>query len=90
MEVLVRSLTVVFKVLPFLGLYALTLRIAHTYPLPMSLEQQHMLFTLSRKLGVRDPEDLYLYTFAVVDLIIAALLYMAIVRFWRRHAQSLS
>jgi hypothetical protein len=83
MEILVRSVRGVLKILLFLGLYALTLRFVHTYPIPMPPDQQHVLLTLSRKLGVRDPDDLYVYTFAVVDLIIATVVYMTVMRFWR-------
>jgi len=87
MAILVRSLTLIFKLLLFIGLYALALRLIHTYPVPMPPEQQHILFSFSRSLGIRDPDDLYLSTFAIVDMIIAIMAYRLIMKIWR-HCRS--
>jgi hypothetical protein len=85
MALAVRSLTLFLKALLFIGIYASALRLVHTYPMPMPPEQQHMLFALSRRLGIRDPDDLYLSTFAIVDLIVAALVYWMVMRVCRRR-----
>jgi hypothetical protein len=85
MALAVRSLSLLLKALLFIGIYALALRLVHTYPMPMPLEQQHMLFALSRRLGIRDPDDLYLSTYAIVDLIVAVLVYRLFMRVSRRR-----
>jgi len=49
----------------------------------MPASQQHTLHVLARTLGIRDPDDLYLYGFAVVDLVIAAAIYLAVTKLGR-------
>lgn len=48
MAILALSLKTLFKLVLFAGIYLLTLRFVHTYPLPMPPTQQHILFALSR------------------------------------------
>jgi hypothetical protein len=84
MALAVRSLLLLLKALLFIGIYALVVRLVHTYPMPMPPEQQHILFALSRWLGVRDPDDLYLSTLAIADLIVAFLVYWLIMKVCRR------
>ena len=88
MAILALSLKTLFKLVLFAGIYLLTLRFVHTYPLPMPPTQQHILFALSRGLGIRDPDDLYLYGFAVADLIIAIVIYFAVVKLSRMASRS--
>lgn len=88
MAILARSLKTLFKVLLFAGIYLLTLRFVHTYPLPMPPSQQSTLFALSRGLGIRDPDDLYLYGFAVADLIVAIPLYLLAMKLCRMAFRS--
>jgi hypothetical protein len=84
MVTLVRSLLIIiFRVMLFVGLFVLSMRFIHTYPLPMPPDQQHQLFVLSRKLGIRDPDDLYLSVVAIVNLIAAAIEYTLLMRLWR-------
>jgi hypothetical protein len=85
MATLSRSLLIIaFRVMLFVGLFVLSVRFVHTYPLPMPPEHQHQLFVLSQKLGVRDPENLYLFAEVIVNLIAAAVGYMLLMRLWRK------
>jgi hypothetical protein len=65
-------------------MFVISVRFIHTYPLPMAPEHQHQLFVLSRKLGVRDPEDLYLSAEVIVNLIAATIEYILVMRLWRK------
>lgn len=78
---------IITRIFVFVGIYILTLRFVHTWPLPMPADQQHMLFMLSRRLGIRDPDDLYIGGFALVDLIIAVVVYRAVMKLWRCYRQ---
>ncbi|MBB5508327.1 hypothetical protein HDG35_004608 [Paraburkholderia sp. JPY681] len=42
-----------------------------------------MWWRASRWLGIRDPEDLYIWVWVPIDLIVAALAYVVIMRLWR-------
>jgi hypothetical protein len=85
MVTLVRSLFIIaFRVALFLGLFVLSVRFIHTYPLPMPPEHQHQLFVLSQKLGVRDPGDLYVSAVVIVNLVAAAIEYTLLMRLWRK------
>ena len=83
MAILARSLKTISKLFLFAGIYLITLRLVHTYPLPMPPSQQDTLFMLSRGLGIRDPDDLYLYGFAIADFIIAIVIYLLIMKLYR-------
>lgn len=82
MATLVRRL---FKVALFLGLFRLAVPYVHTYPWPMPESQSVMWWRASRRLGVRDPEDLYFVVWVTIDLIVAALTYVVIMKLWRRY-----
>lgn len=85
MVTLVRSLLIIaFRVTLFLALFVLSVRFIHTYPLPMPPEHQHQLFVLSQKLGIRDPDNLYLSSVAIVNLVAAAIEYALLMRLWRK------
>jgi hypothetical protein len=85
MATLVHSLLIrAFKITLFLCLFVLSMRFIHTYPLPMPPEHQHQLFVISRKLNIRDPEDLYLSTLAIVNLVAATIEYRLIMKLWRK------
>ncbi|WP_083494080.1 hypothetical protein [Burkholderia sp. lig30] len=84
MVALARSLlAITFKIALFVGLFVISMRFIHTYPLPMPLDQQHQLLMASRKLGIRDPDDLYLSVVAIVNLVAAAIEYTLLMRVWR-------
>ncbi|SMG12104.1 hypothetical protein [Paraburkholderia susongensis] len=74
-----------FKIALFIGLFCLAVPYVHTYPWPMPESQSLIWWRTSRWLGVRDPEDLYFTVWATIDLIVAALAYVAIMRLWRYY-----
>ncbi|MFP4893323.1 hypothetical protein [Paraburkholderia sp. EG304] len=84
MATLVRRL---FKVALFVGLFCLALPYVHTYPIPMPASQARGWLHAANWLGIRDPDDLYIPLILLVDLMVAALAYIAIMRLcrvWRR------
>jgi len=76
-----------FKVLLFVGLFAVSMRFVHTYPLPMTTSQQQCLLEISEKFGVSDPEGFYLSVVAVVNLMLAAIEYWLMGKLWRRYLE---
>jgi hypothetical protein len=50
----------------------------------MTLEQQQLLIEISDKLGVTDYELLYIGAMITIDLIVAIVLYVMIMKIWRR------
>jgi hypothetical protein len=77
----------------FAGLFFLAVRFVHTYPIPMTVSQLDSWFALSEKFGIRDPEDLWLFVMLVVDLIVAIIAYVVIMKLWNiyeeRHRKNL-
>ncbi|MGF6879254.1 hypothetical protein OKW35_008775 [Paraburkholderia sp. MM5477-R1] len=71
------------KLFLFLALFLLSVRYVHTYPSPMTLEQQQILIEISDKLEVADYELLYIGAMTAIDLIVAIVLYVLIVKIWR-------
>ncbi|RDS79080.1 hypothetical protein DWU98_19585 [Dyella monticola] len=80
-----KFLAIIVRAILFIGLYDLALRFVHTYPVPMPPDQQNILFLLSEKLGIRDPDDLYIFGFATIDLVVTILAYRAVIRLWRHY-----
>ncbi|WP_414445250.1 hypothetical protein [Burkholderia sp. 22PA0106] len=76
-----------FKVLLFVGLFAVSMRFVHTYPLPMTTSQQQRLLEISETFGARDPEGFYLSVVAVINLMLAAIEYSLIGTLWRRYLE---
>jgi len=76
MAILVRRL---YKVALFIGLFLLSVRY---FPLSNESGQQ---WRASDWLGVRDPEDLYIGVWVTIELIVAVLAYMAIMKLWRYY-----
>lgn len=72
----------------FIGLFILSVRYIHTYPIPMTQDQQQDLIVISGKLGVRDAEALYIFTMCFVDLIASILAYRMIMSVSRRVRRS--
>ncbi|QGZ60728.1 hypothetical protein [Paraburkholderia acidisoli] len=75
----------VVKALLFCGLFLLAGRYVHTYPLPMTTAQQHALIAISTTFGIEDFELFYIVAMIVIDLIVASLVYRAIVGLWLRY-----
>ncbi|MBN3850512.1 hypothetical protein G3N58_27375 [Paraburkholderia sp. Ac-20342] len=80
MAKLVRKTT---KVLLFCTLYFLAIRYVHTYPMPMTLQQQHYLIVISEAFGVADYELFYILSMMLIDLIVTIMAYSILMRLWR-------
>lgn len=73
------------KLIFFVVLFLLAVRYVHTYPSPMTLEQQQILIEISEKLGATDYELFYISAMIAIDLIVAIVLYVTIMKIWRRY-----
>jgi len=82
MAKLVRKAT---KVLLFCGLFLLAGRYVHTYPLPMTLQQQHYLIVISEAFGVADYELFYILSMMLIDLIVTIMAYSILIRLWQHY-----
>ncbi|SMG44204.1 hypothetical protein [Paraburkholderia susongensis] len=82
MEALARKAA---KVLLFCGLFFLAGRYVHTYPLPMTLSQQHYLIVISETFGVADYEMFYIGSMIAIDLVVTILAYSILMRLWQRY-----
>jgi hypothetical protein len=80
MATLVRRL---FKVALFVGLYCLAVPYVHTYPIPMPENQARAWLHAANRLGIRDPDDLYIPIILLADLFVAMLGYLATMKLWR-------
>jgi hypothetical protein len=80
MAILVRSF---IKGLLFFVLFLLALKFVHTYPMPMTDEQVAWWLAMSRRLGIRDPDDLWMPATLIVDLIVTVSIYIGITRLWK-------
>ncbi|CAN0621305.1 protein of unknown function [Burkholderia multivorans] len=58
-------------------------RYVHTYPIPMTPDQQQQLIVISEKFGVDDYELLYIGTMVLADLIATIVAYVLIMKLWR-------
>ncbi|MGF6935212.1 hypothetical protein OKW41_004374 [Paraburkholderia sp. UCT70] len=75
----------VFKVALFFGLFVLSVRYVRPYPYPMPESQLAVWWDASDWLGIRDPEDLIFVVWVTIELIVAVLAYVVIIRLWRRY-----
>jgi len=82
MATLVRK---VAKILLFFALYFLAIRYIHTYPMPMTLQQQHYLIVISDAFRVADYELFYILAMMLIDLIVTIMVYTILMRLWRRY-----
>jgi len=73
------------KVLLFCGLYFLAIRYVHTYPIPMTLQQQQELIVISDAFGVADTELFYILAMMLIDLLVTIMVYTILIRLWRRY-----
>ncbi|MBC8732505.1 hypothetical protein [Paraburkholderia sp. UCT2] len=80
MATLVRRL---FKVALFVGLFCLSVPYVHTYPIPMPERQALAWLHAANRLGIRDPDDLYIPVMLLADLLVATLAYVVIIRLWQ-------
>ena len=72
-----------FKVALFIGLFCLAVPYVHTYPIPMPERQALAWLHIANRVGIRDPDDLYIPLMLFGDLIATVLAYMALMRLWR-------
>ncbi|MGF6919674.1 hypothetical protein [Paraburkholderia sp. 40] len=75
----------VFKVALFFGLFVLSVRYVRPYPYPIPESQLAVWWDASDWLGIRDPEDLIFVVWVTIELIVAVLAYVVIIRLWRRY-----
>ena len=80
MATLVRRL---FKVALFIGLFLLSFRYVRPFDNEWTAGEAHAWWHASDLLGVRDPEDLYIGVWLSIELIVAALAYVVVMRLWR-------
>jgi hypothetical protein len=73
------------KVLLFCGLFLLAVRYIHTYPLPLTLQQQHFWIVISETFGVEDSELFYIGSMVAVDLVVTIVVYAMLMRLSRRY-----
>ena len=74
---------IILKVALFIGLLALSLRYVRPYPYEWTEIQMRTWLHTSQALGIRDPEDLYFVVWVTIELIVAVLAYVAIMKLWR-------
>lgn len=84
MEALVRKTV---KTLLFVTIFFYSVRYVHLYPVPMPDYQVRMLFDISDRLGIRDPEDLYVYAILAVNLVVSVVAYRLLIKLWRACAR---
>lgn len=72
-----------FKVALFVGLFCLSVPYVHTYPIPMPESQALAWLHAANRLGISDPDDLYIPLVLLANLLVATLAYVAIIKLWR-------
>ena len=73
------------KVALFVGLFCLSVPYVHTYPVPMPESQALAWLHVANRLGIRDPDDLYIPLVLLTNLLVTTLAYMAIMKLWKHH-----
>ncbi|WP_321927615.1 hypothetical protein [Paraburkholderia guartelaensis] len=71
------------KVTLFVSLFLLSVRYVHTYPLRMPESQLSVWLSVSNRMGIRDPDDLYIPVMLIAELAVTLFLYATIVKIWR-------
>lgn len=74
-----------FKTILFIGLFLLSVRYVHTYPLPMPENQLSAWLSAANQIGIRDPDDLYIPVMLFIEFIVTLFAYTAIIKLWRRY-----
>jgi hypothetical protein len=73
------------KVVLFLGLFLLSFIFVRPIHYEWSQAEMRAWLYTSQALGIRDPEDLYIAVWVTIELIVAVLAYVAIMKLWRRY-----
>lgn len=71
------------KAVLFIGLFLLSIRYIHMYPVPMTETQLVVWYSISDRLGIRDPEDLYISVMLILELLATVAAYVLILKSWR-------
>ncbi|MGF6300892.1 MULTISPECIES: hypothetical protein [Paraburkholderia] len=66
-------------------LFRLFLPYVHTYPIPMPETRELVWLHVANRLRIRDADDLFFVATVTMNLIVAALAYVAIMRLWRYY-----
>jgi hypothetical protein len=77
----------VFKIILFLGLFALAIRYVHPYTYPWTESEARAWSHASQWLGIHDPEDLYFVVWVTIELIVTVLVYVTTMKLWRWHRE---
>ncbi|MEX3856157.1 hypothetical protein AB3X94_19160 [Paraburkholderia sp. BR10923] len=72
-----------FKFTLFLALFVLSVLYVRPYPYEWTDSEARAWLYCSQSLGIRDPDDLYYVVWVTIELIVAALAYLAIIKIWR-------
>jgi hypothetical protein len=73
----------VVKGMLFVGLFILSMKFVHTYPVPMTNDQVEWWFVFSEKFGIGDVEGFWLSVTALADLIVTIFLYLGVLKLWK-------
>ncbi|MGF6923375.1 hypothetical protein OKW41_008974 [Paraburkholderia sp. UCT70] len=73
----------VLKVLLFIGLYLLSFRFVRPYDDGWTEPEMRAWIHASEVLGIGDPENLYIGLWMTIELLVAVLAYVAIMKLWR-------
>ncbi len=68
------------KLTLFIGLFAISVRYVHTYPVPMPEDQLKVLLVICDRLDVRDPDDIYIPTMLLLELLATIACYAVLMR----------
>jgi heme/copper-type cytochrome/quinol oxidase subunit 2 len=66
-----------------IGLFFLSVRYVHTYPWPMPESQLVFWLSAAGRLGIHDPDDIYIPAMMIIELIVTVVAYVAIIKLWR-------
>jgi hypothetical protein len=80
MATLVRRL---LKTVLFVGLFMLSVRYVHTHPVPMAENQLMVLLSIANRVGIRDPDDLYILVMLILELLVTVVAYVMFLKLWR-------
>ncbi|MBN3801594.1 hypothetical protein GXB81_00765 [Paraburkholderia sp. Ac-20336] len=72
-----------FKVALFFGLFFLSILYVGPYHYDWSESEARAWWNASEWLGIRDPDDLFVTVWITIELIVAVLAYVVIIRLWR-------
>lgn len=71
------------KTVLFVGLFLLSVRYVHTYPVPMPESQLAVLLSICDRVEIRDPDDLYIPVMLILELLTTVAAYVLILKSWR-------